>query len=103
MTTSLSMHDVRSEDYEYNPAIEPNKATAWLNLLAESEDAFERWHEHCDNIDKLYASLERLSSGITGKGCARQRIPNVLGEYGGRQTFNLRQGADPCRRAEIQR
>jgi hypothetical protein len=53
--------DVKAEDHEYNPALEPNSSKAWLNLLAESEDAFESWNEHCDNIDKQFASLERLA------------------------------------------
>ena len=53
--------DLRYDDEEYNPAVEPKKAKAWLNLLEESEDAFESWNTHCDNIDKQYASLERLS------------------------------------------
>jgi hypothetical protein len=54
--------DVRHDDLEYNPAIEPKKAKAWLNLLTESEKVFEKWHDHCDKIDKQYASLERLSN-----------------------------------------
>ena len=54
--------DLRHDDAEFNPAIEPQSAKAWLNLLQESEDAFESWNNHCDNIDKLYASLERLGS-----------------------------------------
>ena len=41
--------DIRSEDHEYNPAIEPQSSKAWLNLLQESEDAFEDWNHHCDN------------------------------------------------------
>ena len=53
--------DVRSEDYEYNPAMEPDSAKAWLNLLKESEDAFEEWNNRCDNIDKQYANLMRLA------------------------------------------
>ncbi len=36
--------DIRTEDYEYNPAVEPKSAKAWLNLLQESEDAFEDWN-----------------------------------------------------------
>ena len=54
--------DLRHDDAEYNPAIEPQSAKAWQNLLQESEDAFEDWNTHCDNLDKLYANLERLSS-----------------------------------------
>ena len=53
--------DIRSEDHEYNPALEPTKAKAWLNLLRESEDAFEEWNNRCDNIDKQYANLMRLA------------------------------------------
>jgi hypothetical protein len=54
--------DIRFDDEEFNPALEPKKSKAWLNLLQESEDAFEKWNDHCDKIDKLYASLERLSN-----------------------------------------
>jgi len=53
--------DLRHDDHEYNPAIEPRKALAWQNLLRESEDAFEDWNTHCDNIDRRYANLERLT------------------------------------------
>ena len=53
--------DVRHDDLEFNPSLEPKSAKAWLNLLEESEDAFEDWNDHCDNIDKQFASLERLS------------------------------------------
>ena len=60
--------DLRLDDEEYNPAVEPNKSKAWLNLLLEAEDAFGSWHDHCDNIDKLYASLDRLASNsVTGR------------------------------------
>jgi len=53
--------DIRNDDAEFNPSLEPKSAKAWLNLLEESEDAFEDWNNHCDNIDKQFASLERLS------------------------------------------
>jgi hypothetical protein len=53
--------DLRSEDHEYNPAIEPKSAKAWINLLTESEDAFETWNDYCDRYDRKYANLERLS------------------------------------------
>ena len=53
--------DLRFDDQDYNPTIEPKKSKAWLNLLEESETAFEPWNRHCDNIDKQYANLERLS------------------------------------------
>ena len=54
--------DLRDEDLSYNPAVEPESAEAWLNLLLESEKAFEDWNDHCDKIDKMYASLERLAN-----------------------------------------
>jgi len=59
--------DERHDDLEFNPALEPKSAKAWLNLLNESEDAFEAWNRHCDNLDKLYANLERLSTADSGK------------------------------------
>ena len=67
--------DIRFDDQEYNPAVEPKSAKAWLNLLTESEDAFESWNTRCDNIDKLYASLEKLAATDPGSvhGTARQR------------------------------
>jgi hypothetical protein len=54
--------DIRFDDEEYNPALEPKSAKAWLNLLTESEDAFEQWNDECDRIDRMYANLERLAS-----------------------------------------
>lgn len=52
--------DIREDDLEFDPSIEPKSAKAWLNLLKESEDAFEQWNTHCDNIDRNYANLMRL-------------------------------------------
>ncbi len=54
--------DERAGDAEYNPAMEPESAKAWLNMLAESEKAFEEWNEACDNIERLYANLSFLRS-----------------------------------------
>jgi hypothetical protein len=59
--TKPAAEDIRHDDQEYNPAIEPKKAKAWLNLLSESEKAFQPWNDHCDNIEKRYASLGRLA------------------------------------------
>src|SRR5262245_36094347 len=53
--------DIRHDDLEFNPELEPKKAKAWLNLLQEAEDAFEDWNDRCDNVDKQFASLQRLS------------------------------------------
>jgi hypothetical protein len=59
--------DERSGDAEYNPAVDPEKAKAWLNLLQESEKAFEEWNEACDNIEKLYANLAILRNQVRDK------------------------------------
>ena len=54
--------DVRHDDLEFDVRLEPDKADAWLNLLRESEKAFEDWNDHCDKIDKRYANIDRLTS-----------------------------------------
>jgi hypothetical protein len=54
--------DLRHDDIEFDPTLEPKKADAWLNLISESERAFEKWNDHCDKIDKQFASLDRLSN-----------------------------------------
>jgi hypothetical protein len=54
--------DVRHDDLEFNPQLEPKSSKAWLNLLRESEKAFEDWNKRGDNIDERYASLKRLSA-----------------------------------------
>src|SRR6187455_882629 len=54
--------DVRHDDLEFDPALEPKSAKAWINLLEESEAAFDDWNDHCDNIDKRYANLDRLTN-----------------------------------------
>jgi hypothetical protein len=53
--------DLRHDDIEFDPSVEPKSCRAWLNLLQESEDAFEDWNTRCDNIDKQYANLMRLA------------------------------------------
>jgi hypothetical protein len=53
--------DVRHDDLEFDPNIEPQEAKAWLNLLEESETAFEPWNLHCDRIDERYANLAKLA------------------------------------------
>jgi hypothetical protein len=59
--------DVRHDDIEYNPALKPKSALAWLNLLTESEKAFKDYNDHCDKIDERYASLARLSQDVRDK------------------------------------
>ena len=59
--------DIRHDELEYDPSVEPRKAGAWLNLIEESEKAFEDWHKHCDLIDTRFASLARLSNMARNK------------------------------------
>jgi hypothetical protein len=59
--------DIRFDDQDYNPTIAPNESKAWLNLLQESEDAFEDYNHHCDLIDRQYAHLARLASNSREK------------------------------------
>lgn len=44
------------------PDKEPKSAKAWLKLLADSEKAYKEYQDKADNIDKLYANLDRLAS-----------------------------------------
>jgi hypothetical protein len=61
--------DVRFDDLEYDPDVQPAKnSKAWLNRLLEVETAFEPWNDHCDRIDKLYASLDRLATNANYSG-----------------------------------
>jgi hypothetical protein len=57
--------ELREDDLEFDPqaveAIDPKSSKAWLNLLEESEDAFDDYNKRCDNIDKQYANLARLA------------------------------------------
>jgi hypothetical protein len=59
--------DIREDDLEYNPQLEPKSAHAWINLLLESEQAFEKYNDHCDKIDKQYANMERLAGLVREK------------------------------------
>jgi hypothetical protein len=54
--------DIRFDDEEFNPRLEPRSSYAWLNLLEESEDAYEDWNTRCDNIEKQFANIERLNN-----------------------------------------
>jgi hypothetical protein len=64
---AINDEDLRHDAIEFEPSVEPRKSKAWLNLLTESEEAFERWNYHCDRIDKSLASLERLADRVRDK------------------------------------
>lgn len=56
--------DATLSDREYDPADgeDARDAKPWINLLADAEKKFREWQEKCDNIDQLYADLERQSN-----------------------------------------
>lgn len=54
--------DLETADDALDPAVEPKSATAWMALITRAEKAFDSWQSKSDNIDKLYANLERLAS-----------------------------------------
>jgi hypothetical protein len=43
------------------PGREPKSSKAWLDLITDAERVFRTYQDKADNIDKLYANLERLS------------------------------------------
>lgn len=49
-------------DHEYDPSVEPQASDAWLNLIEDSEKKFEDYNKIADEIDDIYAKLERLAS-----------------------------------------
>lgn len=51
----------RADEAEPALAKEPNSSKIWLDLIADAERAFKTYQDKADSIDKMYASLERLS------------------------------------------
>lgn len=49
-----------AEDQD-DPAVAPKSARAWLSSITQAEKAFSDYQGRADNIDKMYASLKRLS------------------------------------------
>lgn len=50
-----------SEQPQDEQARYPRDAAPWLALLADAERVMRPWHDRCDNIDKLYASLSAMA------------------------------------------
>ena len=46
---------------DVNVFTEPKNAQVWLEMIIEAERVMEDWNQHCDNIDKQFANIERLS------------------------------------------
>lgn len=44
------------------PKADADKSAPWLALITEAEKAFEDYNTRCDNIDRLYANLNRLAN-----------------------------------------
>jgi hypothetical protein len=45
----------------------PESAAKWRGMLKDAEKADRNYHDKCDNIDDLYANLERLAKGGTDR------------------------------------
>jgi hypothetical protein len=54
--------DDHIDDVDLDPTIEPQSSRAWLAAIKDAETAFEAYQSHADNIDKLFADLERLAN-----------------------------------------
>jgi hypothetical protein len=56
------MADDDLPDTELDPSADPPESSrAWLALITHAEKEFRTYQDKCDNIDKLYASLEQLA------------------------------------------
>jgi hypothetical protein len=49
-------------DEELDPTVEPKSSRAWLAIIAKAEKVFQDYQDRADNIDKLYANLEKLGN-----------------------------------------
>lgn len=49
-------------DQEAKAAIAAGESKPWLDMLKDAEKAFQFYQDKCDNIDNLYASLERQAA-----------------------------------------
>lgn len=58
-----SNESLSAQQADYDTETDKEAAQPWLNLLEESDKAFADYHHRADNIDKLYADLNRLASG----------------------------------------
>lgn len=50
------------EESELDPTLEPKASKPWLAMLEDYEDAFDDYNHRADNIDKLFADLEKLAN-----------------------------------------
>lgn len=55
-------HGLATEEQMEDPFADMRSAKPWLQMLKDSEKVMANWHERCDNIEKLYADLERLAN-----------------------------------------
>jgi len=58
----MAEDELDTADDALDPAIEPKSARAWLSLITTAEKTFSTWQSKSDNIDKVYANLERLAN-----------------------------------------
>lgn len=58
----MSDEDHESDDIYQTPDKEPKSSRAWLAIIADAEKVFKNYQDKSDNIDKMYANLERLAN-----------------------------------------
>lgn len=56
------MPDILEQDAEFDPSLDKESSKAWLNLIEDAEKAFQDYQDKSDNIDKLFANLNRLAN-----------------------------------------
>jgi hypothetical protein len=56
------MADILEQDAEFDPSLDKESSKAWLNLIEDAEKAFQDYQDKSDNIDKLFANLNRLAN-----------------------------------------
>lgn len=53
--------DDEASEGEGEPKEQSRDAKPWLKMITDAEKVFQPWQDKCDNIDKLYANLAKLS------------------------------------------
>ena len=56
------MADDLDTEKEAPELLSDRSSKPWLDMLGDAEKVFQRWNDVCDNIDKLYADLEKKAA-----------------------------------------
>jgi hypothetical protein len=101
---------------ELDPSADPPESSrAWLALITHAEKEFRTYQDKCDNIDKAYASLEKLANATRDRQFqmfwaniqvlapsiySRKPIPAVAARFQNRDPV-IRKAADLLERATV--